>query len=207
MTARLLRAVASLLQLSGRCREGEPAAAQVPAVGHLRPVPAMVMMSGCDFTCDDCGVCTHETDEWYMLKDAVWEAVAGDEVLCIGCVERRLGRELELCDFAEMEMNISDNQSERLRDRLSRHPSVPLPDLPRARACVRGRCPAGLAADRLLTPRAAVLAADEHSRACCARAIDWRRDAGWNFTRAARSFWRVTANLLSGSLHSRVDSR
>ena len=60
-----------------------------------------------------------------MLADAVWDRVARNDpevMLCIGCFERCLGRELQLRDFAKQEMNISDNQPERLRDRLSRHP-------------------------------------------------------------------------------------
>jgi uncharacterized protein DUF2695 len=51
------------------------------------------------FDCLDCGA---DFDERYMVKDAVW-AAGGLEPdggkLCIGCLERRLGRQLNRDDF------------------------------------------------------------------------------------------------------------
>ena len=52
----------------------------------------------------DCGVGTITLGEWYMVKDKVWEQawagrrkswqskVPGQEILCIGCLEQRIGR-------------------------------------------------------------------------------------------------------------------
>lgn len=75
--------------------------------------------------CDDCGVatvscaappftpcskpvygCDHDgTWEWYMVTDHVW-ALAGDALfLCIGDLERRLGRPLNSGDFAALPVN------------------------------------------------------------------------------------------------------
>jgi hypothetical protein len=50
------------------------------------------------FRCDACDQsCQHE---YYMLRDDVWrEAKGTDGMLCIGCVEQRLGRELTRADF------------------------------------------------------------------------------------------------------------
>ncbi len=40
-----------------------------------------------------------------MVREEVWSAVGGDDYLCVGCLERRLGRELCAEDFAELEVN------------------------------------------------------------------------------------------------------
>jgi hypothetical protein len=83
--------------------------------------------------CADCGLGTLTAGEWYMINDGVWEQawlgrrktwhgrVAGQEVLCIGCLEQRLGRTLVASDFSDMLVNDPDkeNVSERLRHRLS----------------------------------------------------------------------------------------
>jgi len=76
------------------------------------------------FACDRCGCDTRA--ESYTVKSNVWhEATAGKPInrLCIGCLERRLGRKLRAGDFAEgaylndpTRVDISD----RLRDRLTR---------------------------------------------------------------------------------------
>jgi hypothetical protein len=82
--------------------------------------------------CVDCGVGTLTLGEWYMVKDDVWEQawagrrkswhgkVAGVEVLCIGCLETRLGRTLTASDFTHWPINnpALPNTSTRLRDRL-----------------------------------------------------------------------------------------
>jgi hypothetical protein len=55
--------------------------------------------------CADCGIGTIRLGEWYMVRDEVWEqawcgrrkpwhVLPGQEVLCIGCLEKRLGRTL-----------------------------------------------------------------------------------------------------------------
>src|SRR5262249_48726954 len=73
------------------------------------------------FDCHDCG---NDFDEYdYMVEDAVW-AASGLEPdggqLCIGCLERRLGRRLKRDDFKSVSLNnkIGSHQSLRLRSRL-----------------------------------------------------------------------------------------
>src|SRR3954454_12328651 len=91
--------------------------------------------------CTDCHVCCYEIGEFpFALEDGVWLSTCPSDpevVLCVGCVERRLGRELEMVDFADNPATYLSGQSERLRNRLSRHrPGVE--DL---------RCPSCSAAD------------------------------------------------------------
>jgi hypothetical protein len=47
--------------------------------------------------------CGHDgRHEFYMVHDTVWEAAgAGQRVLCVGCLETRLGRELTPADFSD----------------------------------------------------------------------------------------------------------
>jgi hypothetical protein len=67
-----------------------------------------------------------------MVKDEVWEqawlgrrkpwhAVPGQEILCIGCLEARLGRTLTKSDFANVPVNDPNQKhmSERLRARIT----------------------------------------------------------------------------------------
>jgi hypothetical protein len=86
--------------------------------------------------CCDCGIDTLATDEWYMVNDDVWnEAWAGrrrsqyvipgsggliDEFLCIGCLEKRIGRTLCRADFIDVPINDPDRfpLSDRFLDRL-----------------------------------------------------------------------------------------
>lgn len=74
------------------------------------------------FVCVDCAADTAELDEYYMVHDHVW-AQAGmgchDGMLCIGCIESRLGRTLVADDFKDVIVNIIGSQSQRLRDRLT----------------------------------------------------------------------------------------
>jgi hypothetical protein len=57
--------------------------------------------------CLGCGVDTAEIGEYYMVRDEVWLRVnpgrAG--MLCIGCVEKRLGRPLNPLDFTDAPIN------------------------------------------------------------------------------------------------------
>ena len=52
--------------------------------------------------CIDCGVNTFDLGEYYNVHDRIW-ASAGmgshDGMLCIGCLEKRIGRKLEPGDF------------------------------------------------------------------------------------------------------------
>lgn len=76
------------------------------------------------FNCLDCGVSTLENGEYYMVTDEVWleEVAAIDSgMLCIGCLEERLGRRLTKDDFILAPINDGwlFDQSPRLQDRLS----------------------------------------------------------------------------------------
>lgn len=71
--------------------------------------------------CLDCGEHTGRMGEFYMVEDWVWaDGAGGSGMLCIGCLEERLGRRLESRDFMGAPVNYEtfDLQSERLRDRL-----------------------------------------------------------------------------------------
>lgn len=96
--------------------------------------------------CQDCGMdcAPHEggdeddavpgTWEWYVLRDEVWRQAVGPQdkpysgggILCIGCVETRIGRQLVLEDFdPEVALNtfnlLGDLPTQRLRDRMGVH--------------------------------------------------------------------------------------
>lgn len=74
--------------------------------------------------CLDCHKDTYQMEEYYMVTDAVWEEANPDHagMLCIGCLEERLGRELEFKEFLWCPLNVRNvyEGSERLRDRLGR---------------------------------------------------------------------------------------
>ena len=76
-----------------------------------------------DFSCEDCG---SDYDEHYMVQNDIWKAYgAGDGMLCIGCLEKRIGRKLRRQDFIDLPINEinPETQSLRLQDRLSTEPS------------------------------------------------------------------------------------
>jgi hypothetical protein len=71
--------------------------------------------------CADCGADTIMIGEWYMVTNEVWEQawagrrhprhdgckiiIDGTEILCIGCLEKRIGRTLVAADFPDMPVN------------------------------------------------------------------------------------------------------
>lgn len=57
--------------------------------------------------CLDCKVDTRKLYEHYYLKLRIWQRVHSSEagMLCIGCVERRLGRVLTPEDFTDAWIN------------------------------------------------------------------------------------------------------
>ena len=61
-----------------------------------------------NFICLDCGVNTDEIGEYYMLTNEVWKEVVPDltGMLCINCVELRLGRQLWPEDFMDAPLNV-----------------------------------------------------------------------------------------------------
>lgn len=89
-----------------------------------------------DFFCMDCGECTSCNGEYYMLRDSIWysaiTAMDSDGMLCIGCVERRLGRTLNREDFLLCILNLEKEEnfelfrkgSARMYDRLRTFPAI-----------------------------------------------------------------------------------
>jgi hypothetical protein len=58
--------------------------------------------------CRDCGVDTFEINEYYMLLNEIWQECIPEEksaLLCIKCVEKRLGRKLTSADFSVCPLN------------------------------------------------------------------------------------------------------
>lgn len=78
------------------------------------------------FLCLGCSVDTSScaSGEYYMVTDEVWLSVVSSKnagMLCIGCLEGRLGRELTPADFHPCLLNTreyEDMKSERLKRRL-----------------------------------------------------------------------------------------
>lgn len=71
--------------------------------------------------CHDCGHDTDALGEYYMIDDDLWcDAIAGDwaHMLCVGCVEHRLGRRLAADDFTHAPVNGEYGKSLRLKQRL-----------------------------------------------------------------------------------------
>jgi hypothetical protein len=73
-----------------------------------------------DFICIDCLNDTLDMDEYYMVHDVIWDSVATDGMLCIGCLEDRLGRRLVEADFTTAPINADGRtlRSCRLHERL-----------------------------------------------------------------------------------------
>jgi len=74
------------------------------------------------FDCAACSVNTLHIKEYYMVTDEVWNAAwpTGRGMLCIGCLEDRLGRQLTSDDFTDAPINQGYfGYSERLRQRLA----------------------------------------------------------------------------------------
>jgi hypothetical protein len=79
------------------------------------------------FVCLDCDQNTSDMAEYYMVYDEVWLSVVTSKsngMLCVGCLEARLGRELNRNDFTHAPINagIFFKQSDRLKDRVWRAP-------------------------------------------------------------------------------------
>jgi hypothetical protein len=76
------------------------------------------------YVCRDCGTNTYRDGEFYTVADEVWDASGiprDGGMLCIGCLERRIGRELTRADFAlDSPPNTWQkfHRSDRLRDRM-----------------------------------------------------------------------------------------
>lgn len=73
------------------------------------------------FLCLDCGVDTNAINEYYMVHYNVWAQtglVGQRGMLCIGCLENRIGRTLALQDFTEHMCQHRLPANVRLSDRL-----------------------------------------------------------------------------------------
>jgi hypothetical protein len=66
--------------------------------------------------CRECGINTMTLGEFYMVHDSVWPLEKDAGLLCIGCLEERIGRRLVPSDFTACPLN-RDRQSPRLRSR------------------------------------------------------------------------------------------
>jgi hypothetical protein len=76
--------------------------------------------------CADCRVDVGKINEWYMVHDELYERAwpghnavpYGHAVLCIGCLETRIGRTLVRRDFANVPVNDIFDDSNCFSDRL-----------------------------------------------------------------------------------------
>ena len=57
------------------------------------------------YDCLDCGDNTFFKNEYYMIHDEIWDSVAGEGMLCVQCLENRLGRILAPDDFVLYPIN------------------------------------------------------------------------------------------------------
>lgn len=58
--------------------------------------------------CVDCGVDTVKINEYYMSTDAIWKRAGMHKyggMLCIGCLEKRVGHMLKSSNFKECPLN------------------------------------------------------------------------------------------------------
>lgn len=73
--------------------------------------------------CVDCGVSCNDIHEYYMIHESLWLSVMKClcGMLCIGCVESRLGRKLTPEDFTDCALNTEGfgYKSARLANRLN----------------------------------------------------------------------------------------
>jgi hypothetical protein len=69
--------------------------------------------------CNDCLADVVEIGERYMVHDHVWPVTEDGGALCVGCLEKRIGRRLVPGDFTDCWGNRGAwPQSERLRSRM-----------------------------------------------------------------------------------------
>jgi hypothetical protein len=93
--------------------------------------------------CVDCRVCTIRLGEDYMVYYDVWQQAGMSTeggMLCIGCLENRLGRRLTACDFTDAQVNNLESiaglghlfppKSKRLRARLTNRNNGQGPNTP-----------------------------------------------------------------------------
>lgn len=69
------------------------------------------------FLCLDCSVDTGKLNEHYFIQTPIWMQVVGSNkgMLCIGCLEGRLGRQLTKADFTDCTINSPKHESKSIR--------------------------------------------------------------------------------------------
>ena len=75
------------------------------------------------FKCLDCNINTNKIGEYYMINFKLWNKInpKDDGMICVGCVEKRLGRKLKRNDFTICPLNENyADMSKRLLDRVLR---------------------------------------------------------------------------------------
>lgn len=77
-----------------------------------------------NYICLDCGLNTLEISEYYMVTDFVWSKTnvgKYDGMLCIGCLEARIGFILNKDHFTNVPLNTSSviKRSKRLNSRIN----------------------------------------------------------------------------------------
>lgn len=78
-----------------------------------------------DMICVDCGSDTEKIKEFFHVHDEVWAAattkkeVPPYKVLCVGCLELRIGRQLNASDFTDARVNRFGDHGDRLKSRLA----------------------------------------------------------------------------------------
>jgi len=81
------------------------------------------MASRRKFLCLDCGIDTGKISEFYFINTQLWLSVMPSihVMACVGCLEKRLGRKLQLCDFTDCYINDpkKNAMSIRLQERLT----------------------------------------------------------------------------------------
>jgi len=68
--------------------------------------------------CVDCGRSTLKIKEYYMVHDSIWESAGMDKnggMLCLDCLEKRLGRNLNESDFPDYPVNKLTNILNKLK--------------------------------------------------------------------------------------------
>ena len=73
-----------------------------------------------DWDCAKCG--TDTSKEYYMVHDVLWEEYGVDPLLCVGCLEEKMGRQLWSGDFTHCALNVLNmgwEKSDRLLNRLT----------------------------------------------------------------------------------------
>ena len=62
--------------------------------------------------CVDCDINTFiHTDDYFMVKHKIWKKFGvGTEMLCVNCLEKRMGRKITKHDLLNCQLNTKINQ-------------------------------------------------------------------------------------------------